>query len=243
MICDAHVHVGYFRDQYFSPDAVIAGLRKLKVHQWAVSSSSTSGKPWSFVRKEYERIVELAPDESVLLLWVTPAMLKHSGDLSVFSILPFRGIKIHWTNGWNPHGKQMERLFSIAQERQWPIVVHTGVDGGCQAGEYEAICHKYSSVRVVLAHGRPIDQAASLMKSARNVWADTSFMPNRDIHLLASQGVAGKVLHGSDYPAPTVFYKTPICRYYQRRLMALRTLGNSAYQNITANNFNRIYGQ
>ena len=243
MLCDAHVHVGYFRSRYFPPDAVVCELRKMGIRRWAVSSSSASGRPWSFVRRECERITEIAPKESALLLWVTPSMLKRSRDLSRYMIFPFCGFKIHGANGWQPLGQEIERLFSIAQERNWPILVHTGDDPVCQAGQYETICLQYPRVRIILAHGRPIDQTVRVMKRATNAWTDTSFMPNRGIRFLIRNRLEDRVLYGSDCPAPTIFYKTPIARYCRRRIESLRIYGKSAFRKITTENFNRVYGQ
>lgn len=242
MLCDGHVHVGYFRDRYYAPEDVVQGLRRIGVGRWAISSCSASGQPWKFVRREYEQVWALAPSESVLLLWLTPEMLHRSPDISHFDVLPFRGLKIHGGNGWGPNGKPFYRVFSIAQERHWPVLMHTGCDPECEAGRFLSLCHKYPGVNIVLAHGRPLNQALTVLASAENSWVDTSFMPHRDIKKIVGAGFGDRILFGTDYPAPSFFYKSPVSVYYRRRLASIRSLGNRESPKITSYSFEKVFG-
>ncbi|MCX6998147.1 MAG: amidohydrolase family protein [Kiritimatiellaeota bacterium] len=237
MLCDAHVHVGYFRGLYSSPEDVVRGLLRLGVSRWAISSTSTSGKSWAFVRREYERTRELASKQSVLLLWLTPKMLDQSRDLRKYDVLPFCGLKIHGANGWQTDGKPLRRAFAIAQERKWPVILHTGGSPEYEAGRFGPLCKEFPAVRVVLAHGRPLDQALEVMQQADNAWVDTAFMPLRDVQKLLAQGMNRRVLFGSDYSAPASFFKSPLASYYRRRVAALRGLGETAWRLMAERNF------
>ena len=241
MLCDAHVHVGYFQDQYFSPEDVVRGLRRLGVGRWAVSSTSTSGKPWAFVRKEYERICELADKQSVLLLWLTPEMLIQSRDLRKYDVLPFCGLKIHGANGWRVGGQPLRRAFALARERKWPVILHTGGFPEYEAGRFGPLCRTFPDVPVILAHGRPIEQALNGMQQSDNAWADTAFMPLRDVQRLLASGMSRRVLFGSDYPAPACFYKAPLASYYRRRVLTLQRSCGASWPLLARRNFMALF--
>ena len=243
MLCDAHVHVGYFRSRYFSPEDVVRGLWRLGVNRWAVSSTSTSGKPWAFVRREYERIYELASKRSVLLLWLTPELLTQSRDLRKYDVLPFRGLKIHGANGWQADGKPLRRAFAIARERNWPVVVHTGGSPAYDAGRFGSLGKMFPHTPIVLAHGRPVDQTLAVMRQAPNAWVDTAFMPLRDVRQLLMAGMSRRMLFGSDYPAPTCFFKTPLATYYRRRVGMLQRVGGVSWPLLAWRNFDVLFAQ
>ena len=165
MLYDIHVHIGKFRDGlYFAPEQVAADMKALGVTRWAFSSTSTGHVPFRFVRDEIERAVEASGGAAVPLLWVTPGMLRHSRDLSCYFFREFYGLKIHGMQGWEPNGAELRRVFKVAEERDLPVLLHTGGRTSCEAGAYLGVCAEFPSVRVILAHGQPIDQTVAVMK-------------------------------------------------------------------------------
>ncbi len=226
-ICDVHVHVGWFCDRFFSPRTVATDMLALGFHRWACSSTSTPAKPFRDVRIEMETLLELAGNRVWPLLWVTPEMLRRSPNLKRYWVMPWAGIKIHGHNGWRPRGRGLQRIFSLAQERDCPILLHTGEKRYCEAGSYDWICARHPDVRVILAHGRPTDQAAAMLARHQNVWVDTAFMPLHAIRRLARDYGANRLLFGSDYPIPALFYpRYSLLTYMFKRLMSLkRALG------------------
>lgn len=238
---DSHVHVGHFRDDlYFSPERVVAEMNALAVARFAVSSTSASVHPFETCRTEIERVLELSDGRAIPLLWITPDMLRISRDLSAFFVLPFKGLKIHGLNGWEPEGRELRQVFAVAAERRLPVLLHTGMHPCCEAGCYAPLCEEFPSVSVILAHGRPLGAAMEIVRKFPNTFVDTAFMPSRDIAILWGAGMGEKILFGTDFPINTAFYRSSPRAWYRRQ--ARRVLGLDGFAEASNSNFARIYG-
>ena len=244
-LCDIHVHVGCFKDGlYFSPDDIVEDMKALGVELWAFSSTSTGNVPFAFVRKEIERVLEQSNGAALPFLWVSPGMLKRSRDLKPYFFREFQGLKIHGLQGWEPDGKYLRRIFSITLERNLPIMLHTGGNPCCDAWSYRNVCLEFPSLPIILAHGRPVEQAIMVMKECPNVYADTAFMPIKDILQLKENDLISRTLFGSDFPITQCFFKTPRRKYYRRRLQAIRAaLGIESFYRITSQNPQYFFGE
>lgn len=239
MLIDIHVHVGNFNDGlYFSPEEISQDMKALNVERYYFSSTSTGNIPFRYVRREIEELVACSEGRAVPFLWVSPGMLKHSRDLSAYLFREFAGIKIHGLQGWNPDGKPLRRVMAIAGDKGLPVMLHTGEYDSCRAGAYMGICREFPEVRIILAHGRPVGECVAVMRECPNVWADTAFMPVKDILTLRDCGLLGRVVWGSDYPVIRYFSRTPARQYYRRRIKAvIKTLGIDDYTRITHTNY------
>ena len=165
-------------------------------------------------------------------------MLRHSRDLKPYLYREFAGIKIHGLQGWNPQGKEIRRVVSIARDKNLPVLLHTGEHEICRAGVYMNICREFHDVKIILAHGRPIDECITVMKECPNVFADTAFMPVNHIVRLRDEGMIERVLWGSDFPVMRYFYDIPPEEYYRQRVDEARTaLGEADFTRITQENF------
>ena len=165
IMIDVHVHVGQFKDElYFSPEQVSQNMKELNIERYYFSSTSTGTIPFKSVRSEIEELVLLSEGRAVPFLWVSPGMLKHSNDLKCYFFRDFAGIKIHGRfHGWEPYGKPIRRVLEIARDKNLPVMLHTGGDTHCDAGAYINLCLEFNDVKIILAHGRPIDQAIEVM--------------------------------------------------------------------------------
>ena len=226
MLTDYHVHVGFFNDGlYFSPEEIAGDMKALKVERYYFSSTSTGSVPFNFVRREIESLIDFSGGKSKPFLWVSPGMLQHSRSLKKYFFRDFYGIKIHGLQGWEPYGKEIRRVFSIARDKNLPVLLHTGEHEICRAGAYKKICGEFHDVKIILAHGRPIDETIDIMKEFPNVFTDTAFMPKIDIKKLKDAGLIERVLFGSDFPVMQYFFKTPRRQYYRKRLKICEELG------------------
>ena len=237
---DFHVHTGHFKGKlYFSPEEVAEGMKALSVERYYFSSTSTGSVPFSEVRHEIEELISLSEGRAVPFLWVTPDMLEESPDLSAYFFRDFVGIKIHgYHHDWDPYGEPLRRVLAIARDKNLPVMFHTG---GCErsdAGVYMNICREFPDVRIILAHGRPIDECVAVMKECPNAWADIAFMGVKNIVRLRDEGLIGRVLWGSDFPVMRCFYDIPPDEYYRKRVEEVReALGGEDFSRITQDNF------
>lgn len=236
---DIHIHTGHFNEGlYFSPEEISRSMSALNVERYYFSSTSTGNVPFREVRREIESLAEMSHGRAVPFLWVSPGMLRRSRDLRPYFYRDFAGIKIHGLQGWNPNGKPLRRVISIAREKNLPVMLHTGEHEICRAGAYMSLCCEFGDVRIILAHGRPIDECITVMKECPNVFADTAFMPVNNIVRLKDEGLITRVLWGTDFPVMRYFYDIPPEDYYAQKVIEARNaLGESDFTLITRNNF------
>ena len=236
---DIHIHTGHFNDGlYFSPEEISRSMSALGVERYYFSSTSTGNLPFREVRREIESLVELSHGRASPFVWVSPGMLRRSRDLRLYFYRDFAGIKIHGLQGWNPFGKEIRRAVSIARDKNLPVLLHTGEHEICRAGAYLSLCREFHDVRIILAHGRPIDECITVMKECPNVFADTAFMPVNHIAALRDEGLIERVLWGSDFPVMRYFYDIPPEDYYRQKISQTQNaLGESDFTRITHDNF------
>jgi predicted TIM-barrel fold metal-dependent hydrolase len=225
-VCDTHVHVGRFSDgHYFSPQRVCELLKKLGIGRWVVSSTSKGNNDFEIVMAEINAMLNIAPDQTLPLLWLTPQMLESSEDLRDYDRFPIYGFKIHgFMDDWHNRPELLRRVFQIAAERKLPVVLHTGGRSESEAGAYAEVCQEFGHVKTVLAHGRPVKQAIEVMKHSQNVFVDTAFMPVADIRRIVKSVGTDRILFGSDFPLDEYFCPTQSAvTRYRNRVNALVT--------------------
>lgn len=244
MLIDSHIHIGQFNDIYFDPVKVANNLKKLGVKKCLVMSTSTMSTifDYSRVKQELVLIKQSAPDETILGLWVIPEIVKQ-GKLKEYLDLDYKIIKIHpYAHRWNVKGRAIRKVFEFAGEKKLPVIIHTGGCTESDAGSFLNICKWFSEIQIVLAHGRPIDQALKVLEKCENTFVDTAFMPLNDIKRLVKCGLEEKIIFGSDYPMDTYFYpnQSAMTRY-RNRLERIKNVFNiETIERIFYKNFCKI---
>ncbi|MFZ4857691.1 MAG: amidohydrolase family protein [Desulfuromonadaceae bacterium] len=247
-LCDIHVHVGHFRGLYFSPQYVVDAMRLLHVKRWAVSSTSTCAYigGYDMASRELREIIELAPNEAIPILWLTPDMIEESPNLNRFEEIPYRMLKVHgYSHDWHTNDKLFEQVFIAARKRSLPVLIHTGGRPESDAGRYTKICKSFSDIIIILAHGRPIDETIKVMKQCPNVWVDTAFMPIEDIQTLIDERLEKRVVFGSDYPLDAFFFpkQSEQKRYRKNIRSIIKTYGEEQLSCWAIQNFATIVGK
>ena len=245
---DFHIHIGKFNDLYTTPAELKAFLDSVEVNYFAVSSTTICNGDYNKVISEFKELEMLCRGKMLPVLWIIPSMLT-DGAVEMFldSGICWKCIKIHpqldpsvWTMN---NGMEMQKVISIASTMQLPLLIHTGEYDGCYPSQYSKIIEQNPRVTFILAHGRPIDETMKLMKQHPNVWADTAFMPMEHVGMLCYDGLADRILWGTDYPIPRYFYPNKnMIDYYLGLLEQLKTLvSNEDFKRITQMNFNRLF--
>jgi predicted TIM-barrel fold metal-dependent hydrolase len=117
--------------------------------------------------------------------------------------------------------KTLHSIFNFASVNQLPVLIHTGHSGIDCADRFEKFFSEYNTVKIILAHGRPLDKAIEMMRKYKNVFCDTAFMDEKELKRIIEQGFSTRVLLGSDFPI-TYYYKTHYPENEQDRLVGLK---------------------
>lgn len=245
LIFDFHVHMGQYFDDYYTPPRILHTLQLAGITHFAYSSTSTvvTDDP-SFLLEERVAMRELSEGRAKPILWVTHDMLKRSPDLSLYmndAGGKICGLKIHGVSEkWLLNGRELQRVFKIAQERGLFVKLHTGERENCEAGMYRKICTEFSDVRVVLAHGRPLMQAIAVLRECPNTFVDTSFMPHRHFQQLMTiarqDGFTDRILFGTDTPIPGRHLKSSLPRHLRSRIAQTRIIAGKDWHKISWKN-------
>lgn len=205
MIIDTHVHIGQFYGEYYDPETVSKQLKKCGVDYYAASSTTMCEENYNKALSEIRRLIELDAEKICPILWITPNLLQDTASLDKFlnGDIKWRCVKIHpllHPNDWNSDGKQIKEVIAITRELNVPLLIHTGIDPSCQAGKFEKEFASNPEVPFIMAHGRPLNEAMTMLTRYPNTLTDTAFMPADDVVELKNQGFIDRILFGSDYP-------------------------------------------
>ena len=206
MITDYHVHIGPFTGGLmFEPEEVACELMSFGVDKWFYMSTAFPCVPLNYIewfRDCVDRMNSVAPGKGFPILWMTEEMLKKS---DYYMDNRYVGIKIHERyEALSPAA--LETAFALAGECDVPLWIHTGEFECCCASRYDALCSRYVDVRVVLSHGRPVENAVQMLYQHEKVMLDTAFMSPEQMLYFSKCGYSERVLFGSDYPVQRYFF-------------------------------------
>lgn len=237
---DIHIHFGEYRGCFFPPEDINEVLLRCGVNQYSAMLFPNT-LPANKDRDTWLNIKMIERNSKVdLILVVTPEMIKTDENLSILDSLPYKMIKLHGClHNWHPNGKVIRRVFSLAKTRNIPIMLHTGGRAKSDAGSYYRICSEFPSVKVILAHSRPIGDTINIMQQCSNVYADTSCVSAKKIRLFESEGLINRLLFGTDFPVP-IFYtnETNLQEWYTRNISEIiSSIGLQSFNTIANKNY------
>ena len=212
MTIDNHVHIGWYADGYHSPREIWTELETAGISMAAVSSTSTCAELYHNIVTEFCQLISMAGKDKIKpLLWVTPRMLRKKWPLRLLlhSKIEWRGIKLHYISHpeFSKNNLLVDKALNIAKTLgNVPILIHTGEWESCHSAAFSDIIEKNPDLQFVLAHGRPIDETISVMKSFPNVWTDTAFMQVENLKMLKDADLVYRVMFGSDAPINKLYF-------------------------------------
>ncbi len=172
----------------------------------------TAWELYEYVRGEVEAALAAAEGcgaRAHPLYWVIPEV-HFSSDAEVtvrraMEELPYEGFKLHPRgNVWNmddpwtldlAHG-----VFSYAEERGLPIVIHAGPDPFEPPSLFAPLMEAHPRALVQLAHCRPLADTLDMLRRFPNVVCDTAFAPAETVREIRAAGFGERVRFGSDFP-------------------------------------------
>lgn len=248
VINDAHVHIGQFRDLYSSAESVYNFLKSVNVGRFAVSSSTIAevGYRDSYERilQEMQDIVRIGGDSIDPVLWIEPTMLDN-GWLEKFcdSGIKWKCLKVHgYMHSWSDD--QINRVIKLAGQMGLPLLFHTGGKPESDAGSYHKFIKANPSQIFILAHSRPVEQTIEIMTDCSNAWADTAFTPIDAIVKMMQKGLIERMMWGTDYPLPNVFYPNiEASKYYNDLVEKVKSvMGPKDWGMLSSVNYYKIFG-
>lgn len=239
---DSHVHVGQFNDKYFHPKTVCKFLNTVDVEYFAVSSTTVCGGDLDRMINDLYKTIELSSQRALPVLWLTPEILKDDACAELVRCgLNWGCVKMHGYHGWTDN--EIEQAVLIANQLNVPFMMHTGGRPCCEAGQYYQLCKNHQERDFILAHSRPCDDAIMIMKNCCNVWADTAFTPLDDIIKMVNAGLEDRILWGSDYPIPALYYKREnlATQYCEKRDLLFKSIEYESYKKIVSENYMTLF--
>ena len=242
IVNDSHIHIGQFNEHYFSPKVICDFLDSVAVDKFAISSTSICGGDIEKSLDDIREVLIIAKERAFPVLWLIPALFDNEIVLKylIDSGISWKCVKMHGFHNWT--AEYIDKAVAVAQQLHTPFLMHTGGRPWCEAGQYLSLCRKYPQQIFILAHSRPCDETISVMKCCPNAWADTAFTPLDDIVTMVNAGLEDRILWGSDYPIPHLFYKRQNIRkiYIDKMKSLLNLIGAGTFNKITRTNFNLI---
>jgi predicted TIM-barrel fold metal-dependent hydrolase len=165
-----------------------------------------------------------------------------------------RGFKLHpphqmfYPNDYLNGNDALKTLYSICEEREVPIMIHTGTSTFPGARSKYAnplaiddVATDFPDLKIIMAHGgRPLwmNEATFLVRRFANVYMDISSIPPRSLlqYLPKLEKFSHKVLFGSDWPNVEI----PSIRANADAVMAL-PLSTETKERILRKNAERLF--
>lgn len=246
MLIDVHVHVGQFKNHNYSPTSIFRLMKRTGVDYFAVSSTTQCEENYQKVLDELHQLIDMAGEKVIPVMWITPEGLKGNIAWYLESDIKWRCLKIHpflHKDVWIPNEELFNEVIDIARELDVPILIHTGDESCCQSHLYEPAISKNPDISFILAHGRPLADALSLVKTYSNAYADSAFMPVECMKQFVDNGLSCKLLWGTDMCIPKHFYPhKEMFDYYKGKVDAFRAICTTdQFEMVTYQNAKQLF--
>ena len=236
MICDSHVHVGYFprngrKDPfYYSPRRILGILTRAGVDEFIFSSTNAV---WDFqgesMHREAREMIRLAGKRAHAFFWVTDEYLKRDPDLSDLPEF-YEGFKLHGgETPWLEHPELLTRVLFIARERKFPVQIHTGEKDDKNTNPipgYLPYCRKFPEVKFDLAHGKPEKEVPAAVNENDNVYVDCAYCSAAVVNRWLDAGAReDRILFGSDIPVQQRLSDLSLTAYLRKTVRGFSSAG------------------
>ena len=245
MICDAHIHMGYYpragydEPFYYSLRRIVGLMDRCGVDEFFVSSTcaQVEGIPIAEMIREAKEMKRLAGERAHVFCWVSGRMVDEDPQLSFLDCGYYAGVKLHeGETAWNrERSEDLKRILQVAQERRWPVQFHCGEMDGCWPGELAKWTELFTTVNFDFAHCRPMAEMAHVVATHTNVFTDCSYVEPVLMSHIAEYDWHGRMMFGSDFPACHACKDVGFTKWYRGFLESWEATGNdssSAWENF-----------
>ncbi|TAL51552.1 MAG: hypothetical protein EPN86_06455 [Nanoarchaeota archaeon] len=206
-IWDAHIHLGIDRDgNTQSFEEIISQMKYHKVGKAvvfpfdAINRANSFHVPNGYILSAFNKrpkmiipFFRLDPN----LAWKKEALLRAKQG--------FRGIKLHpRAQNFSLVDPKAMRIYEFAEERNLPVLVHTGLGTEKIASHAERITRRFKDLKLILGHAGFVDiegvVGLLLRKPYLHVYLETSTLKIYDLYDILRKIPANKIIFGSDIP-------------------------------------------
>ena len=235
MICDAHVHVGYYSRKaceepfYYSPRRVVGVLNRCRVDEFIVSSTcaQVEGICIADVVREAREVKRLAGRRAHVFFWLSGRLYDEDHEMHWLDTGLFEGFKFHEgeTPWMQKRQKGLRRILSVANERGLPVMFHAGPVAGCRPLELAEVANEFPNVRFNFVHCRPMDEMAKVIADYPNVWTDTAYMAFDEFPKFRDYDWHGRLMFGTDLPVWQAHENCGLTERYREYVQTFRATG------------------
>ena len=235
MLCDAHVHMGYYSRKgwrepfYYSPRRVLGVLERCGVEEFVVSSTCSQIEELGFdaLVREAREMRRLAGRRAHIFFWLSGHLYDDDKAMGWLETGFFDGIKLHEveTPWLNRRKKDLRKILSVATERNLPVMFHAGLNKGNRPSELAKVAQEFPSVRFNFAHCRPMDEMAKVLAECPNVWTDTAYMAFDEFPKLCDYDWHGRLMFGTDLPVWQSHEECSLSRRYREYVRMFSATG------------------
>ena len=234
MICDAHIHMGYYSRKgqeepfYYSPRRIAGTLNRCGVDEFIVSSTCSQIAEIGIddIVREAREMKRLEGYKAHVFFWLSSHLYDEDHKMGWLESGVFEGIKLH--EGETPwmmsRPSDLRNILSMAREHNLPVMFHSGEDGGCRPSELAKIASEYPTVRFSFAHCRPMDEMAKVIADCPNVWTDTAYMALEDYPKLYCYDWHGRLMFGTDLPVWQAHEECGLTKKYKEYVKAFEMI-------------------
>jgi predicted TIM-barrel fold metal-dependent hydrolase len=247
MLCDAHVHIGYYSRKgrekpfYYSPRRVVGVLNRCGVEQFIVSSTCAQieGIGIADILREAREIKRLAGRRAHIFFWLSGHLYDEDHEMHWLETGLFEGFKFH--EGETPwmqrRQKDLRRILSVANERGLPVMFHSDQSEWSHPLKLAKLAREFPSVRFNFAHCRPMDEMAKVIADYPNVWTDTAYMAFDEFPKLRDCAWHGRLMFGTDLPVWQSHENCGLTERYLEYVRAFRATGLEAESDVAFRSF------
>lgn len=242
MVYDSHLHMGVLSDgiiihpneikmfvrQYgvkgglIMPTARIGGNDNLELHDTLYNEALNCGFQ--------------------IALYLNFNVIKRLKEGSYDAKYQFNAFKIH-PDAVDYSDEDLDDVCNVISLLKKPLLIHTGGTACAHASRFESIIRKYKQQVFILCHGRPSEDAFSLLNKYDNVWIDTAFISIDKIRAYVSEYNEERILFGSDYPINRWFSElTNDDKWYYTQLKDLLEYSPRISEKLLYKNYLKLFG-
>ena len=242
MLCDAHVHMGYYSRKgwrepfYHSPRRVFGVLNRCGVDEFIVSSTcaQVEGIGIDAVVREAQEMKRLAGWRVHIFLWLSGRLYDEDPEMGWLRLGLFNGIKLHEGEASWVQKRQgdLQKILAVAEAHELPVMFHAGLSDFSRPLKLAKIAQKYPSIRFNFAHCRPMEEMAKVIADCPNVWTDTAYMALDEFPRLRDYDWHDRLMFGTDLPVWQSHDDVGLTKRYREYVRAFREacLMDSVYQ-------------